>query len=81
MRTSEFADCFFSMLLDIHQNRPELIDPDIYAINNYGLLRSERRGATTKPQADKVPEDVINRMNCWDIGEEDVVHGPMRVVY
>ena len=69
------------MLLDIQQDRPDLIYPDIDVINNYGLARSERRGAKTRSQSAKVPEDVINWMNRWNIVEEDVVHGPMCVVY
>ena len=78
---SEFADIFFSMLLDIHKDRPNPIAPDIYVINNYGLPRSESQGDTTRSQAAKIPEDVINWMNRCNIGEEYVVLGPMCVVY
>ena len=69
------------MILYTQQDQPDLITPDIYVINNYGLSRSERRGAKTIAQYDKVPEDVINWTNHWNIEEEDVVHGLMRVVY
>ena len=67
-RMSEFADSFFSMLLDIHQYRPELIAPGINVTNDYRLSRSERQGDTTRSQASKVPEDIINVMNRWEIG-------------
>ena len=50
-------------------------------MNYYGLSRSKSKVATTRSQADKVPEDIINWTNCWNIGEEDMVHRPMRVVY
>ena len=38
-------------------------------------------GAPTRAQDAKVPEDFINWMNRRNTGEEDVVHGPMCVVY
>ena len=40
MRMSEFADSFFSMLLYIQQDRPNLIAPDIDVINDYEISRS-----------------------------------------
>ena len=43
------------MLLDIHQDQPDLIAPDVDVINNCVLSRSERRDATTRSQADKLP--------------------------
>ena len=64
---SEFGDSFFGMLLYIQQYQPKLIAPEIGVINNYGLSRYERQGATTGSQDAKVLEDVINRMNRWNI--------------
>ena len=54
MRMSDFADIFFSILLDIQQDRPYLIANDIYDINDCGLSMSERRGATTIAQSAEV---------------------------
>jgi hypothetical protein len=48
---------------------------------DFGLSRYERRGATTRAQAVKVPHDVLDWVNRWNIGEEDEVQGPMRVIY
>jgi hypothetical protein len=81
MKMSEFSDCFFGMLLDIQQDRSDLVAPDIDVVNDFGLSRSERRGAKIRAQAVKVPEDIINWTKRWNIGEDDVVHGPMGVVY
>ena len=77
----EFADSFFCMLLDIQQDQPDIIAPNVDVINDYGISGSERWGATTRAQADKVSEDVINWTNHWNIGEDDVVHGPVCVVH
>ena len=60
MQMSEFLDSFFGMLLDIQQDRPDLIAPDIYVINVYGLSGSDRQGDTTRSQAAKLLEDVFN---------------------
>jgi hypothetical protein len=81
MKMSEFAESFFELLQEIQRDRPDLIAPEIDVIKDYGLSRSERHGATTRAQAVKVPQDVIDWVNRWNIGEEDVVHGPVRVVY
>ena len=64
---SEFEEICFSMILDTQQDRPDLIYPDINSINNYGLSSSKRRGDTTRSQSVKVPEDVNNWMNRWNI--------------
>ena len=37
MQMSEFADSFFSMILDTQQDQPDLIDLEIDVINEYGL--------------------------------------------
>ena len=68
MRISEFADSLFSMVLDLQQDRPGLIYPDIYVIKDYGISRSEGRGATTRHQYSKVPEYAINWTNRLNLG-------------
>ena len=81
MIMSEFVDSFFSMILDIQQDLPGTIAPDIDIINDYGLSRSESQCATTRYQYAKAWEDAINWMNRWGIRKEDVVNGPICVVY
>lgn len=81
MRMSEFSEEFFELLLEIQKDRPDLIASDIDVLEAFGMARSARRGATTRAQAANVSQDIIDWMNRWNIGENDVVHGPMRVVY
>jgi hypothetical protein len=81
MRMLEFWPYFYDMLLEIQKDRSALIHPDIDVLENFGVARSERKGATARAQISKVPKDSINWVNRWNIGEEDVVHVPMRVVY
>jgi hypothetical protein len=81
MRMSEFGPYFFDMLLEIQKDRQYLIHSDKDVLENFGLARSERRGATARAQIAKVPKDIIDWVNRWNIGEGDVVHGPMRIVY
>jgi hypothetical protein len=81
MKMSDFSETFFASLLDIQGERDDLIAGDIDVLDAYGLARSLRRGATTRAQLAQVPQYVIDWVNHWNIGEDDVVHGPMRVVY
>jgi hypothetical protein len=48
MRMSEVGPYFFDMLLEIQKDRPDLIHSDIDVLEDFGLARSERRGATTR---------------------------------
>ena len=36
--------------------------------------------ATTRAQIDKIPKYIIYWVNIYNIGEVDVVNGPMRIV-
>jgi hypothetical protein len=77
LKMSDFAEIFFDLLLNTQSEHPDLIAPDIDVQEDFGLSRSERRGATSRAQAVKVPQDVIDWVNRWNIGEDDVVQGPM----
>jgi hypothetical protein len=81
MKMSDFSETFFATFLDIQGKLDDLIGGDIDVLDAYGLARSLRRGATICAQAAQVPQNVIDWVNRWSIGEDDVVHGPMRVVY
>ena len=77
----EFGPYFFDILLEVQKDRSDLIHSDIYVLEGFGLARSERRGATTREKISKMPKYIIDWVNRWNIGEGDVVHGPIRVVY
>jgi hypothetical protein len=81
MKMSDFSETFFATLLDIQGERDDLIAGDIDVIDAYGLARSLRCGDTIRSQAAQVPQDVIDWVNRWSIGKDDVVHGSIRVVY
>jgi hypothetical protein len=81
MKMSDFSETFFATLLDIQRERDDLIAGDIDVLDVYGLARSLRRDDNTRAQAAQVPQDVKYWLNRWNIGEDVVVHGPMRVVY
>jgi hypothetical protein len=53
MKMAESSDCFFGMLLEIQQDRRDLIVPTIDVLNDFGLSSSERRGATTRGQGSR----------------------------
>jgi hypothetical protein len=81
MKMSDFTETLFAALLDIQGERDDLIAGDIDVLDAYGLAKSLRRGATTCAQAAQVPQDVIDWVNCWNIGEDDVVQKTMWFVY
>jgi hypothetical protein len=65
MRMSEFGSYVFDMLLEMQKDRPDLIHPDIDVLEDFGLARSERRGATTRAQIAKVGEQMeYQRRRC-----------------
>jgi hypothetical protein len=70
---SDFAEIFFDLRLNIQSESLDFIARDIYVQEDFGLSRSERRGDTTRAQAVKVPQDVIDWVNRWNIGKDDVV--------
>jgi hypothetical protein len=57
---SEFATAFFDLLLEIQKDIPYLIHPDLDVLDDFGLARSARRGATTHTQVAQVPKEVID---------------------
>ena len=78
---SSFGGMFFGYLHDIQEEHPALISSEIDVLNDYGLARSCRRGATTRAQEAGVKQEDIEWMNRWNIGEDDVIKGPMRIEY
>ena len=64
MRMSELSEEFFELLLEIQKYQADLIANDIYVLEAFGIVRSERRGDTTRSQAMNVSQDSIDWMNC-----------------
>ena len=84
-RMSDYQEVIFDKLLSIQQEHPNLIAPGIDILEDYGLARSFRRGATTQAQNKGVSEPDINWISRW--GKEDkngstpYFQGNMRVHY
>ena len=78
-KMNSFADDFFAHLLTIREEDPTLFEPDMDLLNDYGLGRSCRRGATTRATNANVKETDIDWINRWNT--QQVISGPMRVVY
>ena len=81
MRMSELSEDLFDLLLEIKKDQAYLIANYIDILGAFGMERSERRGDTARTQAINVSQDIIDWRNCWNVGENNVVPGPMRVVY
>ena len=50
MRMSEFGPSLFNMLLEVQMDRPDIIHSDKDVREEFGLERSDQRGATTRAQ-------------------------------
>jgi hypothetical protein len=80
-RMSSFAPDFFGRLFLIRDRDPSLFEPEVDIMEDYGLARSLRRGATTRATNAKVSETDINWICRWNTGGAEVAKGPMHVVY
>jgi hypothetical protein len=78
---SSFEEQFLEQLLEIQALRNSPIDENLDVIEEYHLARSFRRGATTHAQNQGVSQPDINWINRWGTGKEQVITGPMLVVY
>jgi hypothetical protein len=78
---SSFEEHFYEQLLEIQALQNSPIDENLDLIEEYHLARSFWRGATTHAQNQGVSQPDINWVNHWGIGKEQVVTGPMLVVY
>ncbi len=76
-----FSEAFFGHLLAIREQDPSLFEPEADILNNYGLPRSARRGATTRATNTKVPQPDIDWINQWNTGGDEIVDGPMHIIY
>lgn len=53
------------ILVGIQERHPEIIDPSVDVLEEMGISRSLRRGATTHARNMGVSEQDIDAMNCW----------------
>ena len=76
-----FSEAFYGHLLAIRTKDPSLFEDETDILNDYGLARSARRGATTRATNAGVSEPDINWTNRWNTGGEEIATGPMHVIY
>ena len=80
-RLGSFSDAFYARLFAIRDRDPTLFTVDIDILEDYGLARSLRRGATTRATNAKVSQPDIDWVNRWSTGGDEISDGPMRVIY
>jgi hypothetical protein len=62
---SKYDDMFYGMLEDVQSECPDLIKPSVDVREDYGILRSERRGVTAHAINMRVDRDLIDAVNRW----------------
>lgn len=80
-RMNSFANEFFAHLICISERNPDLFEKGVDILNDYGLARSARRGATTRATNAGVSKPDIDWINRWNTGGAELIDGPMAVIY
>ena len=66
-KLSDFEDDFYRLLERVQQARPDLIPPNLEVREEFGILRSLRRGVTAHAINIKVPDKLIELINRWRV--------------
>jgi hypothetical protein len=79
---TSFSEEFYRVLFAIRDGDPSLFEPSTMDImEDYHLARSLRRGATTRATNAGVSQPDIDWINRWNTAGEELIDGPMRVIY
>jgi hypothetical protein len=78
---SFFNEEFYRVLFGIREEDPSLFEPGMDIMEDYHLARSLRRGATTRATNAGVSQPDIDWINRWNTEGEEMIDGPMRVIY
>jgi hypothetical protein len=78
---SSFAEEFYRVLFLIREEDPTLFEPTMDIMEDYHLARSLRRGATTRATNAGISQPDIDWINRWNTEGEELIDGPMRVIY
>ena len=64
---SDFDQAFYTVLEEVQSQRPDLIPPEVKVREDYGILRSLRRGVTAHATNMEVDSRLINAINRWRV--------------
>jgi hypothetical protein len=78
---NSFNEEFYRVLFGIREGDPSLFEPTMDIMEDYHLARSLRRGATTRATNAGVSQADIDWINRWNTEGEEMIDGPMRVIY
>jgi hypothetical protein len=78
---SSFSEEFYRVLFAVRDEDSSLFDPSMDIMEDYHLARSLRRGATTRATNAGVSQPDIDWINRWNTEGEELIDGPMRVIY
>jgi hypothetical protein len=78
---SSFSEEFYRILFAIREEDSTLFEPTMDIMEDYHLARSLRRGATTRATNAGVSQPDIDWINRWNTEGEEMIDGPMRVIY
>ena len=78
---NSFSEDFYRTLHAIRDEDPSLFESTMDIMEDYHLARSLRLGATTRATNAGVSQPDIDWINRWNTEGEEIIDGPMRVIY
>ena len=78
----EFEQAFYTVLEEVQGRRPDLISPQVEVRDDYGILRSLRRGVTSHAINMQVDSVLIHAVNRWRVERaSDAPNSNMQDIY
>ena len=81
MATRDFSSGFYERLLQVQEEQPHLFVDGVNILEDYGPVRSGRRGAATQALKRLKDSDKVDLFFRWNTGGQECSSLPMRLLY
>jgi len=81
VESNRFRAPFYARLVALFDRRPELFPAGVNVEEDYGPMRSGRRGADTQAIKRVPNKNLVDAFFRWNTGGHEASHLPMRVLY
>ena len=79
--TNYFSDGFYTKLLELKETNPELFPPSVDVLEDFGPIRSGRRGADVQALKKVKNKNHIEMFFRWNTGGDETSQLPMHLLY
>ena len=81
LTTCDFSPGFYERILRVHDSHPELFVEGVNVLEDYGPVRSGRRGAATQALKCLKDADKVDLFFRWNTGGQECSSLPMQILY